>query len=84
MPVWLQSWMNWAAFCEESENSTPLLARIPTGNPCTWAHPATSVGPYLILNSSKRLPSATRAMISRASTAARRSSGISPSSSPVS
>src|SRR6266480_2667783 len=81
VPVWLHSWMNWAAFWDESEKSTPLLARIPTGKPCTCAHPVTSVGPYRILNSSKRLPSTTRAMISRASTAARRSSGISPSSS---
>ena len=45
MSIWLQSWMNCAAFCDESEKSTPLLPMIPTGNPWTDAQPQTSVVP---------------------------------------
>ena len=53
----------WAA----SENSTPLLAMMPTGQPFTWAKPVTSVSPKRGLNSSKREPSTRRAITSRMS-----------------
>ena len=45
MSILLQSWMNWAAFCDESEKSTPLLPMMPTGKPWMEAQPQTSVGP---------------------------------------
>ena len=38
----LLSWMNCAAFSDSSEKRTPLLARMPTGKPCTDAQPVTS------------------------------------------
>ena len=28
VPVWLQSWMNWAPFWDDSEKSTPLFASL--------------------------------------------------------
>src|SRR5437016_972367 len=43
--ILLQSWMNCAAFCDESENSTPLLPMIPTPKPWMEAQPQTSVRP---------------------------------------
>jgi hypothetical protein len=48
---WLQSWMNCAPFCDDSENRMPLLARMPTGKPWTWAQPHTRVEPNSGLNS---------------------------------
>jgi hypothetical protein len=62
-----QSSMKCAPFCAASENSTPLFATIPTGQPITWAKPVTSVSPNRALNSSKREPSTTRAITSRMS-----------------
>ena len=56
-----------APFTALSENSTPLLATIPTGQPSTWAKPQTSVAPYRALNSSSREPSTIRAITSRMS-----------------
>ena len=45
MSTWLASWMNCAAFCASSLNSTPwALARMPTGWPCSRAQPVTSDG----------------------------------------
>ncbi len=59
--VWLQSWMNWAAFFASSENRMPLLPSRPTGKPWIDPQPHTSLSPYSGLNSSKRLPSRRRA-----------------------
>ena len=42
---WLHSSTKCAPLTELSENSTPLLAMIPTGRPITWAKPQTSVVP---------------------------------------
>ena len=42
MSLWLASRMNSVALRDSSLNSTPLvLARIPTGKPCTDAQPVT-------------------------------------------
>ena len=43
-PRWLQSSMKCVAFSADSENSTPLLATMPTRKPCSRAKPVTSVG----------------------------------------
>jgi len=45
MRRWQASSMKCAPFCALSENSTPLLARIATGMPWTWANPQTRVEP---------------------------------------
>ena len=79
--TWLASWMKWAAFSASSLKITPLLARIATGQPCSSAQPVTSWVPYAGLNSSKREPSTTRAITSRASNGIRRSWEAIPSSS---
>ena len=64
--IWRRSHssMKWAPFMADSENRTPLLATIPTGWPWTRAKPVTSVAPYSALNSTKRLPSTSRAITS--------------------
>ena len=67
MPRCEQSSMKCAPLIAASENSTPLLATMPTGQPSRWAKPVTSVSPKRGLNSSKREPSTTRAMTSRMS-----------------
>ena len=67
IPRWSQSSMKWAALRALSLNSTPWLARMPTGWPWMWAKPQTIVGAYSALNSWKRLPSTTRAITSRGS-----------------
>jgi hypothetical protein len=54
-------------FIADSANRTPLLATMPTGCPWMCAKPVTRVSPYSRLNSSNRLPSTRRTMISRAS-----------------
>ena len=43
MPRRLQSSMKCVAFSADSENSTPLLAMMPTRKPCSRAKPVTSV-----------------------------------------
>ncbi|MCY1244578.1 hypothetical protein D9M72_576640 [compost metagenome] len=45
MPRWSQSSMKWAPLREDSLNSTPLLATMPTGWPCSFAKPVTRVVP---------------------------------------
>ena len=67
MRRWLHSSTKCAPFAAASENSTPLLAMIPTGQPFTWAKPQTSVSPNRALNSSKYEPSTSRAITSRMS-----------------
>ena len=42
---WQHSSMKCAPFNADSENSTPLLATMPTGMPSMWAKPVTSVAP---------------------------------------
>ena len=43
--IWLQSWMNWVAFSDESEKRAPLLPRMPTGKPWMEAQPQMIVVP---------------------------------------
>ncbi len=45
VPRWPQSWMKCVAFSDDSLNSKPLLATMPTGMPRMWAKPQTTVGP---------------------------------------
>ena len=75
---WSHSSMKCAPFSADSPNSTPLLATIPTGWPCTCAKPVTSVVPYSALNSGNRLPSTRRAITSRTSYGVRVSAGTTP------
>ena len=44
MPRALQSSMKCVALSADSENSTPLLATMPTRKPCSRAKPVTTVG----------------------------------------
>ena len=67
MPRIPHSWMKCVALSADSENSTPLLATMPTSSPWTWAKPVTMVGAYRRLNSSNREPSTRRASTSRTS-----------------
>ena len=64
-PRWSHSSTKCAALRALSANSTPWLARIPTGWPWMWAKPQTIVLAYSALNSCQREPSTMRAMISR-------------------
>ncbi|MND07507.1 hypothetical protein D3C83_295260 [compost metagenome] len=43
-PRWLHSSMKCVTFSADSENSTPLLATMPTRKPCSRAKPVTIVG----------------------------------------
>ena len=43
--ILLQSWMNCAAFSDESEKRMPSLPRMPIGYPCRCAQPVTRVVP---------------------------------------
>ena len=52
--------MKCAPFKADSENSTPLLAMMPTGWPWMRAKPVTSVLPYSALNSANSPPSTIR------------------------
>ena len=56
--------MKCVALSADSENSTPLLAMMPTRKPWSRANPVTSVGPCRALNSSNLEPSTSRAMTS--------------------
>ena len=67
MRRWQASSMKCAPFCADSENSTPLLARMPTGMPQIRAKPHTSVGPNSGRNDWNSEPSTMRAITSRTS-----------------
>ena len=61
---WSHSSTKCAPLSADSRKSTPLLATIPTGCPCSRANPVTSVVPYSGLNSVNALPSTSRVITS--------------------
>ena len=83
MPRWSHSSMKCAPLSADSENSTPLLATMPTGCPYSRANPVTRVVPYSCLNSRNEPPSTTRRMISCASYGVARLTGTMSASSSV-
>jgi len=65
-------------FEADSENSTPLLATIPTGWPYSLPQPVTRVLPYCFLNSSNLEPSRSRARTALTSQGFLGSAGTTP------